>query len=59
MNTATKAYLRSKGYIPDTVLAARDKHREECQLRLARIMNNAEPSHKNGHPKAEEKGIKG
>jgi hypothetical protein len=34
------------------------KHREDCQLRLARITNNADPKYKNGHPKSAEKGSK-
>jgi len=29
--------------------------KEQAELRRARIMNNAEPSHKNGHPKHVEK----
>lgn len=33
----------------DSVELARVRHAEECELRLARIQNGAEPSHKNGH----------
>lgn len=32
----------------DEVELARVRHSEECELRLARIQNGAEPSHKNG-----------
>jgi hypothetical protein len=31
-----------------TVEQATQEHREACELRLARIQNGAEPSHKNG-----------
>jgi hypothetical protein len=41
-----------RGYIrqepTDEVEKARVRHSEECELRLARIQNGAEPSHKNG-----------
>lgn len=32
------------------------KHREDCQLRLARIQNGADKNYKNGHPKDRENG---
>jgi len=32
------------------------QHREDCQLRLARIQNGKDPRYKNGHPKDREKG---
>jgi hypothetical protein len=32
----------------DTVELARVRHAEECELRLARIQNGAEPGHRNG-----------
>lgn len=32
------------------------KHREDCQLRLARIQNGVHPDYKNGNPKDAEKG---
>lgn len=30
---------------------AKARHAEECELRLARIMNGVEPGYENGHPK--------
>ncbi len=33
----------------DAVEIATALHKEQCELRLARIMNGAEPSHRNGH----------
>jgi hypothetical protein len=33
----------------DAVEIATALHKEQCELRLARIMNGAEPSHQNGH----------
>jgi hypothetical protein len=30
--------------------------KEQAELKRARIMNGAEPSHQNGHPKDQEKG---
>lgn len=29
---------------------AKARHKEECELRLARIQNGKEPSHQNGRP---------
>lgn len=34
-----------------SVAAAKAKHKEECELRLARIQNGKEPGYQNGHPK--------
>jgi len=51
MNGAYFGFLKSKGYVPDTTAEAKELHKEKCLLRLARIQNNAEPSHKNGTPK--------
>lgn len=56
MNGAYFSYLKSKGHIPDSTAAAKELHKEACALRLARIANGKEPSHKNGHPKDAEKG---
>jgi hypothetical protein len=39
----------------DAVEAVKAKNKEEAELRLARIANNKEPSHQNGHPKHAEK----
>lgn len=41
--------------ISNAVEQAKELFKEAAQLRLARIMNNAEPSYKNGHPKSFEK----
>lgn len=41
--------------VSNAVELAKERFKEEAQLRLARIMNNAEPSHANGHPKSAEK----
>lgn len=56
MNGAYFSYLKSKGHVPDATLAAKELAKEGAALRLARIMNGAEPSHQNGHPKDAEKG---
>ncbi len=53
MRGAYTQYCKQKGDAAEWALA---QHKEASELRLARIMNNAEPSHKNGHPKAAEKG---
>ena len=56
MRGAYTQYVKSKGFKPSCAVdQATAKHKEACELRLARIMNNAEPSHKNGHPKHSEK----
>jgi hypothetical protein len=60
MKGAYYQYLRSKG-IPatrttDAVEKAQAFRKEEAELRLARIMNGAEPEYQNGHPKDSEKG---
>lgn len=51
MNTAFQCYLRQRGEsrtgkVIDEVMT---RHKEACMLRLARIANGKEPSHKNGH----------
>ncbi len=56
MRGAYYSYLKSKGHVPDATLAAKERHKEECELRLARIMNGAEPAYRNGNPKDAEKG---
>lgn len=58
MDQAYKCYCkqrgesRKSGVVEDAV----QRRKDEATLRLARIANNAEPSHKNGHAKAKEKG---
>ena len=54
MDGAYKAFVRVHG--TDVVEDFARKHREDCQLRLARIVNNAHPSYKNGHAKSKENG---
>lgn len=51
-------YIRQKGLgrYSQAVEEAKAKEKEAAELRLARIQNNKEPSHMNGHPKAAEKG---
>jgi hypothetical protein len=58
MRGAYISYIKSKGLgrYSSAVEEVKAKHKEACELRLARIQNNAEPSHKNGHPKSAEKG---
>jgi hypothetical protein len=56
MQGAYFSYMKSKGHVPDAVAAAKEQAKEAALLRLARIQNGAEPSHKNGHPKDAEKG---
>lgn len=56
MRGAYTQYVKSKGFKPSCAVdQAAAKHKEACELRLARIMNNAEPAYKNGHPKHSEK----
>lgn len=57
MRGAYYQYVRMNGVsrYTDAVEAVKAKAKEEAELRLARIMNNAEPAYKNGHPKHEEK----
>lgn len=58
MNQAFQCYCRQKGD-PRTSQVVEDacrKAREDAQLRLAKIQNNAHPEYKNGHPKSKEKG---
>ena len=54
MRGAYTQYCKEKGNAVEHAHALR---KEEAELRLARIQNNKEPSHKNGHPKAKEKGF--
>lgn len=54
MDGAFKAFIRSHG--TDVVENFARKHREDCQLRLARIANGADPKYKNG--KSAKKGAK-
>lgn len=51
-------YVRMNGIsrYTDAVEAVNAKKKEDAELRLARITNEAEPSHQNGHPKDAEKG---
>lgn len=58
MRGAYHQYLRMNGIsrYTDAVEAVNAKRKEDAELRLGRIMNNAEPSHQNGHPKDAEKG---
>jgi len=58
MRGAYFQYLKQKGTsrLTDAVERAKARHKEDTELRLARIMNNAEPSHQDGHPKDAEKG---
>lgn len=53
MDGAFKAFVRRFG--TDVVEDFARKHREDCQLRLARIQNNAHPDYKNGNHKNKEK----
>lgn len=57
MQGAYTSFIKSKGIrAADAVEQARARHKEDCQLRLARIANNAHPEYRNGHAKAKEKG---
>lgn len=56
MRGAYTQFIKSKGYAPsltsaDTTERAAALHKEQCELRLARIMNGKEPGYENGHPK--------
>jgi len=56
MQGAYTQFIKSKGYKPSCAVdQAAAKHKEDCELRLALIMNNAHPDYKNGHPKHKEK----
>jgi hypothetical protein len=37
--------------VSSVIEQAKAKHAEECELRLARIMNGKEKGYENGHPK--------
>lgn len=50
-------FFIGRGLRSQVVEIAKQKFREDAQLRLARIANNAEPEYRNGHPKATEKGL--
>jgi hypothetical protein len=54
MRGAYNQYLKQNGKT-DAVENAAALHKEACELRLARIANGAEPSHKNGTPYPEPK----
>ena len=54
MDGAFRALVSEKGV--GVVNDLLQKHREDCQLRLARIANGADPRYKNGHSKDREKG---
>lgn len=58
MDQAFLAYTKFKGLRTETTVVddAMRNHREECQLRLARIQNGKHPEYTNGHPKDAEKG---
>jgi hypothetical protein len=43
----TQHLIRTSSRTP-AVEKARDLHREECERRLAKIQNGADPEHKNG-----------
>jgi len=53
MDGAYKAFIKVHG--TDVVEDFARKHREDAQLRLARIQNGADPDYQNGHPKNKEK----
>jgi hypothetical protein len=55
MRGAYISYLKTNGIgrYTDAVEAIK---KEDAERRRARIMNGAEPSHQNGHPKDQEKG---
>lgn len=55
MRGAYVSYLKMNGVGRYTDAVAAIKQ-EDAELRRARIMNGAEPSHQNGHPKDQEKG---
>lgn len=51
MKAAYHQYIRQKGHSPRLTGAVEDaaaRHKEECELRLARIQNGKEPGYKNG-----------
>lgn len=56
MRGAYTQFIKSKGYAPsvtssDATEKAAALHKEQCELRLARIQNGKEPGYENGHPK--------
>lgn len=57
MRGAYTQYVKSKGFKPSCAVdQAAAKHKEDCELRLAQIMNGTHPDYINGHPKDAEKG---
>lgn len=54
MDGAYKAFVRRFG--TDVVEDFARRHKEDCQLRLARIANGKHPDYVNGNPKDAEKG---
>jgi hypothetical protein len=53
MRGAIYQYMKEKGLpsrTTEAVEAAKARHAEACECRLARIQNGKEPSHKNGTP---------
>lgn len=52
MRGAYMQYIKAKGIgrYTDAVEAVQANNKEAAELRLARIMNGAEPSHQNGVP---------
>jgi hypothetical protein len=54
MRGAFSQFVKSKGYAPSVTSAdaterAAALHKEQCELRLARIQNGKHPDYKNGH----------
>jgi len=50
MDGAYKAFIKVHG--PDVVEDFARKHREDCQLRLAKITNGKHPQYQNGKKKS-------
>ena len=56
MDGAFKAFIKQNGTCVVEDFAR--KHREDCQLRLAKIANGADPKYKNGYAKSTKQGTK-
>lgn len=57
MRGAYTQFIKSKGMKPSCAVdQATARHKEACELRLARIMNGKHPDYQNSHPKDAEKG---
>ncbi len=58
MRGAFTNFIAEKGEsrYTDAVEQIKARAKEDAELRLARIFNNAEPAYRNGHPKDREKG---